>query len=46
MPIGIWALGDQLNLQHAPLEVLDPSQARVLLVESASVLQRRAYHRQ
>ena len=46
MPIGIWVLGDQLNLQHAALEGVDPSQSRVLLVESASVLQRRAYHRQ
>ncbi|MBM5791672.1 MAG: cryptochrome/photolyase family protein [Cyanobacteria bacterium M_surface_10_m1_298] len=46
MTIGIWVLGDQLNLAQSALASADPAAARVLLVESTSVLQRRAYHRQ
>jgi deoxyribodipyrimidine photolyase-related protein len=46
MTIGIWVLGDQLNVAQAALASTDPASCRVLLVESASVLRRRAYHRQ
>lgn len=46
MTIGIWVLGDQLNGEQAALAGVSPEQARVLLVESSSVLQQRAYHRQ
>ena len=46
MTVGIWVLGDQLNAAQSALAGADPSTARVLLVESTSVLQRRAYHRQ
>ena len=46
MTIGIWVLGDQLNLQQAALVGADPTRARVLLLESCSVLERRAYHAQ
>jgi deoxyribodipyrimidine photolyase-related protein len=46
MTVGIWVLGDQLNAAQSALTGVDPSTARVLLVESTSVLQRRAYHRQ
>ena len=46
MTMGIWVLGDQLNGEQAALAGLSPDQARVLLVESSSVLQQRAYHRQ
>jgi deoxyribodipyrimidine photolyase-related protein len=44
--IGIWVLGDQLNPGQAALASAVPSEARVLMVESSSVLSRRAYHRQ
>jgi deoxyribodipyrimidine photolyase-related protein len=46
MTIGIWILGDQLNGEQAALAGLNPGQARVLLVESSSVVHQRAYHRQ
>ncbi|MEY3929357.1 MAG: hypothetical protein RLZZ516_1067 [Cyanobacteriota bacterium] len=46
MTIGIWVLGDQLNAAQAALTSGEPAGSRVLLVESASVLGRRAYHRQ
>ena len=46
MTLGVWVLGDQLNAAQSALAGVDPSSARVLLVESTSVLQRRAYHRQ
>ena len=46
MTVGIWVLGDQLNLAQSALASADPAAARVLLVESTSVLRRRAYHRQ
>ena len=44
--IGIWVLGDQLYRDQAALAAHAPGQARVLLVESSSVLHRRKYHRQ
>jgi deoxyribodipyrimidine photolyase-related protein len=46
MTIGIWVLGDQLNAGQVALASADPAASRVLLVESTSVLARRAYHRQ
>ena len=46
MTIGIWVLGDQLNLKQAALAGADPTTARVLLLESSSVIERRAYHAQ
>ena len=46
MTIGIWVLGDQLNAGQVALASADPASSRVLLVESTSVLARRAYHRQ
>ncbi|MEY2643816.1 MAG: hypothetical protein RLZZ611_465, partial [Cyanobacteriota bacterium] len=46
MSIGIWVLGDQLSVDQAALASTAPSEARVLLVESSSVLGQRAYHRQ
>ena len=46
MTLGIWVLGDQLHAQQAALASAAPGEARVLLVESDSVLARRAYHRQ
>ena len=46
MTVGIWVLGDQLDQSQAALASADPGTSRVLLVESSSVLARRAYHRQ
>ena len=46
MTVGIWVLGDQLDPDQAALASADPGTSRVLLVESSSVLARRAYHRQ
>lgn len=46
MPIGIWVLGDQLHSAQAALAAADRTRVRVLLVESTSVLNQRAYHRQ
>jgi deoxyribodipyrimidine photolyase-related protein len=54
MTTGIWVLGDQLSQQQSALvalqDQLGPAQARrhcrVLLIESGSVVQWRAYHRQ
>ncbi|WP_411869156.1 cryptochrome/photolyase family protein [Vulcanococcus limneticus] len=46
MTLGIWVLGDQLHAHQAALASSAPGEARVLLVESGSVLARRAYHRQ
>ena len=46
MRIGIWVLGDQLNANQSALAGVDRCDARVLLVESRSVLLQRAYHRQ
>ena len=42
----IWVLGDQLSLSQAALAAHRPSDARVVMVESSSVLSRRAYHQQ
>ena len=46
MTVGIWVLGDQLNAGQSALASVDPAQARVLLVESSSVLEQRRYHQQ
>ena len=46
MSLGIWVLGDQLSVAQAALASTAPSEGRVLLVESSSVLDQRAYHRQ
>ncbi len=46
MTLGLWVLGDQLHPHQAALASSAPGTARVLLVESRSVLARRAYHRQ
>jgi deoxyribodipyrimidine photolyase-related protein len=46
MAAGIWVLGDQLHPDQAALAHFRPGAARVLLIESASVLAQRAYHRQ
>ncbi len=46
MTLGIWVLGDQLHPHQAALASCSPGEAQVLLVESGSVLARRAYHRQ
>ena len=43
---GVWVLGDQLSPSQAALASLAPAEARVLLIESTSVLQHRRYHRQ
>ena len=45
-PVGIWVLGDQLHQAQSALAAHTPGQARVLLIESRSVLGWRAYHRQ
>ncbi|MEB3263917.1 MAG: cryptochrome/photolyase family protein [Synechococcus sp.] len=44
MGLGVWVLGDQLAADQAALASTAPGQARLLLVESTSVLQRCAYH--
>ena len=46
MSLGVWVLGDQLSATQAALASTSPADARVLLVESSSVLAHRAYHRQ
>ena len=46
MRVGIWVLGDQLHVDQSALAGVDPDQARVLLLESTSVLLHRHYHRQ
>jgi len=46
MTTGVWVLGDQLHPDQAALVGCDPATTRVVLIESASVLARRAYHRQ
>jgi deoxyribodipyrimidine photolyase-related protein len=46
MTIGLWILGDQLHAEQAALAALQPSQARLLLIASSSVLRQRAFHRQ
>jgi len=52
--LGVWILGDQLSPDHPALAALEQRlgveqarrRCRVLLIESRSVLARRAYHRQ
>ena len=44
--VGVWVLGDQLHQAQRALATHKPGQARVLLIESSSVLGWRAYHRQ
>jgi deoxyribodipyrimidine photolyase-related protein len=44
--IGIWVLGDQLSHAQSALAAHAPGAARVLLIESSSVLAQRRYHRQ
>ena len=44
--IGIWVLGDQLSPIQSALAAHTPANARVLLIESSSVVQQRRYHRQ
>ncbi|MFM7312003.1 MAG: cryptochrome/photolyase family protein [Cyanobium sp.] len=46
MTIGIWVLGDQLHRSQAALACQAAGAARVLLIESVSVLNQRPYHRQ
>ena len=46
MSIGIWVLGDQLNPDQSALASARPEDCRVLLLESSSVLEQRAYHAQ
>ncbi|MGB3492085.1 MAG: cryptochrome/photolyase family protein [Elainellaceae cyanobacterium] len=47
MTVGIWVLGDQLWADQAALKTCDdPSQARVLFIESAQYARQRPYHRQ
>jgi deoxyribodipyrimidine photolyase-related protein len=46
MTIGIWVLGDQLNAEQSALAAHCPGEARVVLIESRSVLERRAFHQQ
>lgn len=51
---GVWILGDQLNIRHPALQALEDRlgsararhSCRVLLIESSSVLNRQAFHRQ
>ncbi len=42
----VWVMGDQLNRSIGALAEADPSDTRVLLVESKSMLTGRRYHRQ
>jgi deoxyribodipyrimidine photolyase-related protein len=46
MTAGIWVLGDQLHAVQSALAAFRPGEAPVLLIESTSVLERRAFHRQ
>ncbi len=46
MGLGIWVLGDQLHQAQSALAAHQPGTARVVLIESSSVLGWRAYHRQ
>ena len=46
MALGVWVLADQLNTEQAALASTTAASARVLLVESTSVLAKRVYHRQ
>ncbi|MEM7286266.1 MAG: cryptochrome/photolyase family protein [Actinomycetota bacterium] len=42
----VWILGDQLSLEHAALRDRDPASTRVLLVESATKITSKRWHRQ
>lgn len=42
----IWVLGDQLNRRIGALAEADPASHRVLIVESAAMFEKRAFHRQ
>ena len=42
----VWVLGDQLNRRIGALAAETPDSARVLIVESAAMINRRSYHRQ
>lgn len=42
----IWVLGDQLNRRIGALEQADPKNDRILMVESQSMFEGRAFHRQ
>ncbi len=46
MTVGIWVLGDQLHAGQSALAAHRPGDARVLLIESASVLARHSFHQQ
>jgi deoxyribodipyrimidine photolyase-related protein len=46
MTVGIWVLGDQLHVGQSALAAHHPGAARVLLIESSSVLARHAFHQQ
>ena len=46
MSIGVWVLGDQLHAGQSALAAHQPGAARVLLIESTSVLARHAFHQQ
>ena len=46
MAAGIWILGDQLHQGQSALAAFQPGEARVLLIESSSVLDRRPFHQQ
>jgi deoxyribodipyrimidine photolyase-related protein len=46
MAVGVWVLGDQLHAGQAALAHFRAAEARVLLIESTSVLAQRSYHRQ
>ncbi len=42
----IWVLGDQLNRRIGALADADPGEARILIVESAALVEQKAFHRQ
>lgn len=46
MTAGIWVLGDQLNATQSALAAFRTGEVPVLLIESISVLERRAFHQQ
>ena len=46
MTAGIWVLGDQLHAVQSALAAFRPGEVPVLLIESTSVLERRAFHQQ
>ncbi len=46
MTAGIWVLGDQLSATQSALAAFRTGEVPVLLIESTSVLERRAFHQQ